>query len=1072
MQISQIMKSAEALPGKHYFAWNAGSWLGLGCLVLAFIITMGSAMRVYGQTPKIHYSYDDLGRLIRVVNQSNECAHYDYDSVGNILSIRRSVNCLQPPVISTISQEFARAGESVCMTITGSNFSGAAVTTDNPDVRITRVRVTDTGIELCLAISPSTATTGARIMITTPGGTTVGVIAISSRTVVVTQHTTIGETDRTLENAAVTVEGANVLTINGTHQLSSLTLRNGAVLTHNSTTANQAGKLDLTVTGRVQVDGSSRIDVSARGYLGGWQPGNSLSQRGMTVGFQPGSTDSAGASYGGIGGIAGGIPNPTYGDFGNPTDPGSGGGAFFAAGRGGNGGGLLRIKANELNLDGRILADGGAAVCCAAGGSGGGIRIEVATLRGTGQITANGGNAATAGDTNGGGGGGRIAVYYQNLLGFDLTRITATGGVSTGTSPSGGAGTVYIQGPQTPSGELVVDNGGRIAASLSTPVSPSAPRTVQALRVRRGAKANLAGLLAVTENVEVSSSAQLVIASGTFNLSQDIRLLTGSELVLSGVPLRAATATIAGGSTLSHSAATAKSAFKVDLNVATLNIEAGSRIDVSARGYLGGWQQGNPFSERGMTLGFQSGSPERNGGSYGGLGGNPGGTTPNSVYGDFRNPGELGSGGAGFWVNSRGGNGGGLVRITANELNLDGSITANGGAAVCCASGGSGGGIRIDVGTLRGTGQIAANGGSAASDGDSNGGGGGGRVAVYYQSIAGFDVAKITAFGGIAAGQASHGGAGTVYLQGPATQSGELIVDNNHMSTWSVSTPITNPAGGQIALTNMRVRRGAKIRVETVLNVASTLEVSGGVEYISTNRTVAGSINVSGNSVITHFPTTAAASFKVDLSAGDMTIDSSSRIEASSRGYLGGWQPGNASAWGEGMTLGFRVGSTGTSGGSYGGRGGSSPGGLSNAAYGDLASPNEVGSGGAAFYMNTRGGNGGGLIHIVAQRLLLNGSILANGGAGVSDGGGGSGGGIRIETGSIGGTGQIRADGAPAAGTGSAGGGGGGRVAIAYRDGGGFNFSNVTAIGGAGASGGGQNGQNGTVQIQQSVLGP
>src|SRR5207247_1170990 len=70
----------------------------------------------------------------------------------------------------------------------------------------------------------------------------------------------------------------------------------------------------------------------------------------------------------------------------------------------------------------------------------------------------------------------------------------------------------------------------------------------------------------------------------------------------------------------------------------------------------------------------------RGGGSEGGVGGSPGGTTATQVYGDYRDPAEPGSGGAQL-VNlpRRGGNGGGLVRITAGRLELDGSILANGG---------------------------------------------------------------------------------------------------------------------------------------------------------------------------------------------------------------------------------------------------------------------------------------------------------------------------------------------------------------------------------------------------------
>lgn len=75
----------------------------------------------------------------------------------------------------------------------------------------------------------------------------------------------------------------------------------------------------------------------------------------------------------------------------------------------------------------------------------------------------------------------------------------------------------------------------------------------------------------------------------------------------------------------------------------------------------------------------------------------------------------------------------------AQTVQLDGSIRANGGDAIAGdeSGGGSGGGIRLDVGTLRGTGEITADGGDGSFSG-----GGGGRVAVYYQDAADFDLIK------------------------------------------------------------------------------------------------------------------------------------------------------------------------------------------------------------------------------------------------------------------------------------------------------------------------------------------
>jgi hypothetical protein len=301
---------------------------------------------------------------------------------------------------------------------------------------------------------------------------------------------------------------------------------------------------------------------------------------------------------------------------------------------------------------------------------------------------------------------------------------------------------------------------------------------------------------------------------------------------------------------------------------------------------------------------------------------------------------------------------------------------------------------------LAGTGQIRANGQDGKPRVNIGGGGGsGGRVAVYYQIITGFDPTKISAFGGTGNGGQPNGAAGTVYFQGPAREAGELIIDNNNLAVGSLTTPIPNPASGSIALTHLRLRRQAHVRLDSLLTLTGTLELNANAEFVSTQRTVAGTISVTNNSVITHLPTTATSSFKVDLSAGTLTVDATSKIDVSGRGFLGGRQTGNPFV-GRGMTLGFQAGSSGDGGGGYGGLGG----GPSNAVYGNSADPNEPGSGGGASVGPA--GNGGGLIRIAAQTFTLNGAVLANGaGGGCCDAGGGSGGGIRIDVGVLTGTG-------------------------------------------------------------------
>ncbi|MGH7929411.1 MAG: hypothetical protein ACREQV_16600, partial [Candidatus Binatia bacterium] len=163
---------------------------------------------------------------------------------------------------------------------------------------------------------------------------------------------------------------------------------------------------------------------------------------GMTVGFAAGSVSRGGGSYGGLGGIGVGAVNPVYGDFRNPNEVGSGAGSV--SGPAGNGGGLIRIVAQTLALDGVIRASGSVSQVFGAGARGGGIRIDVGTLSGAGSIAANG-SSATQGSSNGGGGGGRVAIYYQNAAAFNFaTQVATTGGLGV-IAPNGQPGTIHIE---------------------------------------------------------------------------------------------------------------------------------------------------------------------------------------------------------------------------------------------------------------------------------------------------------------------------------------------------------------------------------------------------------------------------------------------------------------------------------------------------------------------------------------------------------------------------------------------------------------------------------------------------
>jgi hypothetical protein len=254
-----------------------------------------------------------------------------------------------------------------------------------------------------------------------------GVLRIDSHGTPAGAWTPLGaSTDTALNIDRLVISGAGVVAA-PEHQMPvvahTVEVINGGVLTHRAATAAAAYSLLLTVADRLDIDASSRIDVSGRGYLAGYTVGNSVD----------GARGGSGGSYGGLGGGSG--ANATYGNPQYPNDLGSGGGPT-----GGSGGGLVRIIAAAAQLDGSILANGGNGAINCPGGSGGGVLLDVGTLAGGGTIAANGGAGSEYKD---GGGGGRVAVYTWNANGMTLPkeRITANG--STG-YVNGQPGSVFI----------------------------------------------------------------------------------------------------------------------------------------------------------------------------------------------------------------------------------------------------------------------------------------------------------------------------------------------------------------------------------------------------------------------------------------------------------------------------------------------------------------------------------------------------------------------------------------------------------------------------------------------------
>ncbi len=605
--------------------------------------------------------------------------------------------------------------------------------------------------------------------------------------------------------------GSGTLAIDQPRTVKGLIILDGATITHS---AGGANTLQLTVTETLYIHCGGVIDVSGKGYSGsqtypGTGPAGELS----------------GGSHLGEGGVHNNPAGQTYGSVYTPREAGAGGQGD------GPGGGVVKIEAGILDVNGAIRANGVAQDRAGAGGS---IWAVAGEVRGTGSFEAAGANC---GNYKGGGGGGAIAIEY--VSGTVQYSLNAKGGTSTDPGRYGGAGTVYLKSGTSAYGDLIVDNWGVIGRATVLPALGSG--TAQAgtsgavlatdrtsildylvgrwIEVRTsagtvkgtwrmGSKALVSGKVNLTlvpngsetiglaegdvwrgvypfDKLTVRNGGRLqsadevtaasaeyaggpqgqaakietpVVVSGGMSVSGavDAGTLTVPSLTLnagatmSARSVTAGTLTVKSGAVLTQLAGSAESL--TVKSAGELAVEAGGVIDVSGKGYSGS-----------QTYPGTGPAGELSGGSHLGEGGvhnNPAGQTYGSVY----TPREAGAGGQGD------GPGGGVVKIEAGILDVNGAIRANG---VAQDRAGAGGSIWAVAGEVRGTGSFEA---AGANCGNYKGGGGGGAIAIEY--VSGTVQYSLNAKGGTSTDPGRYGGAGTVYLKSATSNYGDLIVDN------------------------------------------------------------------------------------------------------------------------------------------------------------------------------------------------------------------------------------------------------------------------------------------------------
>jgi len=749
----------------------------------------------------------------------------------------------------------------------------------------------------------------------------------------------------------------------------SLIVQNGARALAGSATFNSLlvasnGWLVHTPAGSSTLTVLNNATIQAGGGFMGDLLGRSSGQGSGTGTYSASSPyGGGGAAYGGRGGNA--FSNTAAGGTfagdaaASPSSAYSGsGGAGISPSVGGNGGGYLQLTVSgTLQLDGFITANAGSGSGPGGGGgAGGGIALTVGTLSGGGSISANGGSGANG--IGGGGGGGRIAVTFNT---YNFTgSLSAIGG---GGANYGGAGTIYLKTNFNSRAQIIVDNAGHVGADTTGINGFNAD-----VFLRNGSMYYPLTGTSAFGNLTVGSNSAIVISNSTF-----------------------------------YSSAT--------FSAANVTVQPGGRIIADFNGYA-------PGSGSGYAA-FQNLSPLYAGGG-GGHGGFGGGSISNlaaggSAFDSASSPtGPGGGGGGNNSFTSAGGHGGGLITFTlSGNLQVDGTLSANGanGSGIG-GGGGAGGGLSISCVMLTGNGMIAANGGNGAN---TIGGGGAGGM-IYASFTSNIFSGTVSAFGG---NGASYGGAGTIFWRTNLTGQTLLVLDNAGHRGTNTPLPFAN---------NFILRNGASAIPTAAPQVCNNLLIASNAWVVSGNNYPGiANFSVNGNAIIE-----AGGGIVTDASASQQNV-------GSGRGFFYGSTPYYQCS--------------GAGHGGYGAIGYTNQPVLGGSTYDSTPSPTSQGSGGGGSGLSF-GGSGGGYVRLTVNGTLqLDGIVTANGGNGSGiGGGGGSGGSTQILPGVFKGAGSVNANGGNGATYG--GGGGGGRIALYYSSNNDFTGA-ITAFGGGGFAYGG-----------------
>ncbi|MBS1957858.1 MAG: hypothetical protein JST80_00155 [Bdellovibrionales bacterium] len=311
----------------------------------------------------------------------------------------------------------------------------------------------------------------------------------------------------------------------------------------------------------------------------------------------------------------------------------------------------------------------------------------------------------------------------------------------------------------------------------------------------------------------------------------------------------------------------------------------------------------------------------------------------------------------------------------------------------------------------------------------------GGEATIVFGTTGGTLVGSVTDNGNGTYSQVLRSAASALTASVGATRSGVPFSNTVNVEFYTAN----NRAGLTIDCSNIATYQNTTLLVD---NGTLTMNSTGSAGTCPSSFTFNGII-LQNNAILTHTAATTTQEYGLELTANYITIDATSTIDVSAKGYP--FSPTNNMIRTQGNTD-VSSGASMQVGGSYGGQGASSSGAGTNVnlTYGSIFEPFDLGSSGGR-YSTHQSGSGGGKVKLTVtgpSGILNSGSIKAEGGKvpNTQLSGAGSGGSIWINTTKLAGTGTINANGA---GTNFDGtlryAGSGGRIAIYYGD-----FSDLT----------------------------